>query len=70
MTPTGPTGRQAMSLDDARLEQSPTFLGEIWQFVCATGKWWLVPVLVALLLLGFVVLASGAWYAPFLYSLF
>lgn len=44
--------------------------GELWLFVRATGKWWLVPVLIALLLLGAVVVASGTWYAPFIYTLF
>jgi hypothetical protein len=45
-------------------------VGELWRFVRATGKWWLVPVLIALLLLGAMVVLSGTWYAPFIYTLF
>jgi hypothetical protein len=45
-------------------------LAEMWQFVRTTGKWWLVPILVALLLLGLVSVLAGTVYAPFLYTLF
>jgi hypothetical protein len=51
-------------------EEPPTFLGELWQFVRATGKWWLLPVLFALLLLGAVAVLSATCYAPFIYTLF
>jgi hypothetical protein len=43
---------------------------EVWLFVRSTGKWWLVPLLVALLLLGALVLLSGTGYAPLIYTLF
>jgi hypothetical protein len=43
---------------------------EVWLFVRATGKWWLVPVLLALLLLGALALLSGTGLAPFIYTLF
>jgi len=46
------------------------FIGEAWSFVRTTGKWWLVPVLLALLLLGALVLLSGTGYGPFIYTLF
>jgi hypothetical protein len=47
-----------------------SFLRELWLFVRATRKWWLIPVLCALLLLGLVVALSTSWFAPFLYTLF
>jgi hypothetical protein len=46
------------------------FVREVWLFVRTTGKWWLVPVLLALLLLGLAVALSASCYAPFLYTLF
>jgi hypothetical protein len=53
------------------IEQAPAgMLGELWLFIRATGKWWLVPVLIVLLLLGTLVLLSGSCYAPFIYTLF
>jgi hypothetical protein len=42
----------------------------VWLFVRTTGKWWLVPVLIALLLLGALALLSGTGVAPFIYTLF
>jgi hypothetical protein len=49
---------------------SSSFVKEVWLFVRATGKWWLVPVLIALLLLGALALLSGTGVAPFIYTLF
>jgi hypothetical protein len=43
---------------------------EVWGFILTTKKWWLIPVLMALLLLGLMVVVSGSVYAPFLYTLF
>jgi hypothetical protein len=51
-------------------ERSLTLLHEIWLFLRATGKWWLAPVIFALLLLGAAILLSASTYAPFLYTLF
>ena len=51
-------------------ERSFGLLGEVWFFVRTTGKWWLVPVLLALLLVGAVALLSGTGAAPFIYTLF
>jgi hypothetical protein len=45
-------------------------IGDLWQLVWRSGKWWLLPVLVMLLLVGLVVLLSGSAAAPFIYALF
>ena len=50
--------------------QSLTLLHEIWLFLRATGKWWLLPVIFALIMLGAAILLSASSYAPFLYTLF
>jgi len=55
---------------EALSEKPPTFVGELWLLVRSTGKWWLVPILLVLLLLGAVVLLSATCYAPFIYTLF
>ncbi len=60
----------AASLPSACTERSLSLPGELWLFVCATGKWWLVPILVALLLLGAVMLLSASGAGPFIYTLF
>jgi len=47
------------------------FLLELWRFIRARRKYWLVPVLVMLVLFGgLVVLTKGSAIAPFIYTLF
>jgi hypothetical protein len=45
-------------------------LAELWSFVRENKKWWLIPILAALLLFGLLVLLSGTGLAPFIYTLF
>jgi hypothetical protein len=47
------------------------FLHELWNFLRARKKFWLMPIILMLLLLGgLVVLSSGSAVAPFIYTLF
>ena len=43
---------------------------EFWEFLKYNKKWWLVPILLAILGLGLLVLLSGSAAAPFIYTLF
>ena len=46
-------------------------LREFWSFLRVSKKWWLVPIVALLLLLGFVlVFAESSAVDPFIYSLF
>ncbi len=46
-------------------------LKEIWQFLKIRKKFWLLPVIILMLLLGaLIVLAQGTAIAPFIYTLF
>jgi hypothetical protein len=45
-------------------------LRELWGFLRDNKKWWLLPILIVLFLLGLLVLLSGTGLAPFLYPLF
>lgn len=48
-----------------------SFLKELWAFMRARKKYWLVPILVVMALLGaLIVLAQGSAVAPFIYTLF
>ena len=48
-----------------------SLLGQIWGYVKAEKKWWLLPIVVMLLIVGSVlVLAQGSALAPFIYSIF
>lgn len=42
-------------------------LSEFWQWLKHNKKWWLLPILLALALLGAVVLLGGSGLMPFIY---
>ncbi len=47
------------------------FLMELWAFVKERKKFWILPILVVLVLLGsLIVLTQGSAVAPFIYTLF
>ena len=45
-------------------------LGQLWAFLRHTKKWWLLPIIMTLLLLGVLVLLGGTAVAPFIYTIF
>lgn len=48
-----------------------TFLSEFWAFLRVRRKFWLLPILVVMLLVGvLLVLTQGSAVAPFIYTLF
>jgi len=48
-----------------------SFLRELWAFMKVRKKFWLLPIIIVMLLLGsLIVLAQGSAVAPFIYSLF
>jgi hypothetical protein len=47
------------------------FIKELWRYMKARKKYWLLPALAAMALLGgLIVLAQGSVLAPFIYTLF
>jgi hypothetical protein len=48
-----------------------SFLREFWEFMLARKKYWLIPVMLLMVLLGgLVVMSQGSAVAPFIYTLF
>ena len=48
-----------------------SFLQELWRYMKVRKKFWLLPVLLAMAVLGaLIVLAQGSAEAPFIYTLF
>jgi hypothetical protein len=43
---------------------------ELLQFLAENKKWWLIPMLLVLLVMGGLILLSGTAAAPFIYTLF
>lgn len=47
------------------------FIRELWQFLRERKKFWLLPIIIVVLLIGgLLVLAQGSAVAPFIYTLF
>jgi hypothetical protein len=51
-------------------EERVSFLAELFAFLREHKKWWLLPIVVTMLLLGAFVLLSGSAAGPFIYTLF
>ena len=48
-----------------------SFLNEFWEFLRERKKFWLLPILLVLLLVGgLIILTQGTAVAPFVYTLF
>ena len=48
-----------------------SFLTELWQFLKVRKKFWLLPIILVMLLVGgLLMLAQGSVVAPFIYTLF
>lgn len=48
-----------------------TFLGELTEFLLARKKYWLIPVVLLMVIVGgLLVLSQGTAVAPFLYTIF
>jgi len=46
-------------------------LSELWQFLKIRKKWWLAPIILFLILLGFLIIfTEGSALAPFIYAIF
>jgi Family of unknown function (DUF5989) len=48
-----------------------SFLRELWNYMRVRRKYWLLPIMIAMALLGaLIVLSQGSVIAPFIYTLF
>ena len=48
-----------------------SFLAELWDFMRVRKKFWLLPILIMMVLLGgLIVLTQGSAVAPFIYTVF
>ena len=53
------------------LMSNSSMIGELWAFLRVRKKWWLLPVLVVLFLVGsLLVFAQTSALAPFIYTIF
>ena len=54
----------------ARRRRESSFVGELFGMLRQQRKYWLMPLIVVLLLLGLLISLSGTAVAPFIYTLF
>jgi len=48
-----------------------SIIKEFWEFLKVRKKWWLAPIVIALVLLGaLIIFTEGSAVAPFIYTLF
>jgi len=65
-----PENRQQVSFAEEAAEKPSGFLAEYWNFLRHSRKWWMIPALLLLALLGVLVMLGGTGAAPFIYTLF
>ena len=56
--------------EDLAGERPPSFAREVWHLLSTDKRWWLAPVVIAIVILGVLVLLTGTGAAPFIYTLF
>jgi len=48
-----------------------SIISELWDFLKVRKKWWLLPIIIFLVLLGgLIILTQGSALAPFIYAIF
>lgn len=67
---TPPPADQAERLRAAVNGPRPSMLREVWHWLRTNKKWWLLPILLALLAFSALVMLSSSAAAPFIYPLF
>ena len=51
-------------------QKAPGIFSEFWEFLKHNKKWWLLPILVVLVLVGVLLVLGSTAVAPFIYTLF
>jgi hypothetical protein len=63
------TKPQANDFENAAADQ-PSLSREFLEFLGQNKKWWMLPILLVMLLLGILIFLSSTAVAPFIYTLF
>jgi hypothetical protein len=60
---------QSRNFEQQAEARSPGFFSELLAYLKHNRKWWLVPIILVLLLMGLLVAVGGSSLAPFIYAL-
>lgn len=64
-----PEGRENDFVEEVE-RRSPNVLRDAWDLVRENKKWWLLPIIASLVLVGLIAVLSGTGIAPLIYTLF
>ena len=64
------TAKDDRSIDELADERQPSLAAEFLAFLAHNKKWWLLPILLVIGLLGVLAVLAGSGAAPFIYTLF
>lgn len=56
--------------DFENIDSEAGIVREFWEFIKENKKFWLIPIIIVLLLLGLLIMLGGTASAPFIYTLF
>jgi Family of unknown function (DUF5989) len=66
-----PTGDVPNKFEKAAAQsEGESLLVEFWAFLAQNKKWWLLPIMIVMLVLGTLIWLSATPVAPFIYNLF
>ena len=54
----------------AAQQEGESLVAEFWAFLKQNKKWWLLPIVIVMLMLGVLIFLSSTAAAPFIYTLF
>jgi hypothetical protein len=58
------------AFEQAGEEQSLSLAREFWLFITENKKWWMIPILLVMSLVGLLVVLAATGVAPFIYTVF
>jgi hypothetical protein len=64
------TEKPSNSFESQAAEKPASLVAEFLEFLGQNKKWWMLPILIVMLLLGVLIFLSGTAAAPFIYTLF
>ena len=64
----GENTEAASAFEEAESEKG--IVAEFWEFLMDNKKFWMIPIILVMLLLGLLIIFSGSSAAPFIYTLF
>ncbi|MCB1275577.1 MAG: hypothetical protein KDL09_03305 [Prosthecobacter sp.] len=59
-----------LSFEEASQGKQSSLLADVWNMLKKNKKFWLIPLIIALLIFGIIIMVGGTAAAPFIYTLF